>query len=61
MSNPTKENIATVMNGFAEFFNHMIKANDFNLQEFVSLMEPRFKAAGYRDAKPMRWGGAAIY
>ena len=49
MSNPTKENIATVMNGFAEFFNRMTQTQNFNLKEFVNFMEPRFKAAGYRD------------
>lgn len=49
MSTPTKENIATVVNGFEQFFEHMLKAQSFNLQEFVNFMEPKFTAAGYRE------------
>ena len=60
MSNPTIENIATVMNGFAEFFNHMIQMQNFDLKEFVSFMEPKFKAAGYRDANKLGKGNILI-
>lgn len=48
MSTPTKENISLVVNGFEQFFEHMLKSQSFNLQEFVNFMEPRFTAAGYR-------------
>ena len=60
MSVPTKENIATVMSGFEEFFEHMIKKQVFDLKEFVNFMEPRFEAAGYRHSEPLSkltWGG----
>ena len=57
MSTPTKENIATVMRGFEEFFAHMVKTQSFNLQEFVNLMEPKFKEAGYRDTDKTIRGG----
>jgi len=53
---PTKENIATVMRGFEEFFAQMIKTQNFNLQEFFNFMEPKFTTAGYRD-KINRVGG----
>ena len=56
MNAPTKENIATVMRGFEEFFAQMIKAQNFNLQEFFNFMEPKFTTAGYRD-KINRVGG----
>ena len=49
MSKPTKENIALVMSGFQEVFNHMVKTQSFDLQAFVNFMEPRFAAAGYRN------------
>ena len=57
MSAPTKENILSVMKGFADFFNHMLQTNGFNLQEFVKFMEPKFKAAGYRDTDKSITGG----
>lgn len=47
---PSQENISTVVSGFGQFYNHMLQAKGFNLQEFVNFMEPRFKSAGYRDA-----------
>ena len=50
MRKPTKENIATVMSGLEEFFIHMTRTQRFNLQEFVSFMEPRFLSADYRNA-----------
>ena len=53
MSEPTKENIVTVMSGFEEFFEHMNQTQSFNLQEFVDFMEPKFEAAGYRETSHM--------
>ena len=65
MSTPTKENIATVINGFEQFFAHMVETQSFNLQEFVSFMEPRFTAAGYREKTSYNIcdnsGGGTIY
>lgn len=49
MSNPTEENIATVMNGLEEYCEHMLKTNDFSIREFYDFMESKFKAAGYRE------------
>lgn len=57
MSAPTKENILSVMKSFADFFNHMLQTKGFNLQEFVKFMEPRFKAADYRDTDKSITGG----
>lgn len=56
MSAPTKENIATVMRGFEDFFEHTITKQVFDLHDFMNFMEPKFKEAGYRD-KAKQWGG----
>lgn len=47
---PTQENISTVTSGLEQFFAYMIQTRSFDLKTFVNFMEPRFKAAGYRDA-----------
>ena len=60
MSFPTKENIATVMSGFEEFFERMKKAQAFNLQEFVDFMEPKFEAAVYRETSQLTSGNVLI-
>ena len=65
MSEPTKENIATVTDGLENFFEHMIKTQSFNLEEFVNFMEPRFETAGYREELKYNvngnYGGGTIY
>ena len=51
MSEPTKENISTVMRGFEEFYQFMTRTKTFDLKQFVNFMEPIFKTAGYRNSK----------
>ena len=60
MGNPTKENIATVVNGFKMFFNHMIQTDSLDLNEFINFMEPIFKAEGYRDEQNFASGNILI-
>ena len=57
MSTPSKNDVELVMKGFEEFFAHMIRSQNFDLKEFVTFMEPKFKAAGYRDKEKKLEGG----
>ena len=56
MSEVTKENVATVTSALEEYLQRVIQTTQFNLQEFVNFMEPKFAEAGYR-ATPARTGG----
>ena len=58
MGNPTEKNIATVINGFNIFFDHIVQKQNLDLNEFVNFMEPIFKTAGYRDTA--NFGGGNI-
>ena len=57
MIKSTKKDISTVISGFEKFFDHMVKTQGFDLNEFLNFMEPRFAAAGYRNAQSDTQGG----
>lgn len=46
-----EQKISLIMNGFEEFLEHVIKAQNFSLKDFLSFMEPKFVKAGYRDTR----------
>ena len=48
MNSPNDENIALVINGFAQFRDHILQTKTFNPHELLAFMEPKFAAAGYR-------------
>ena len=49
MSEVSKENIAAVTGALEEYLQRIVQTTQFNLQEFVNFMEPKFAAAGYRE------------
>ena len=60
MGNPTEENIAKVMAGFQIFLDHTVQTHNLDLNKLVNLMEPIFKAEGYRDAASFGGGNILI-
>lgn len=48
MNNTTKKDVEKIINALAEYYNRIVTTQQFNLQEFVNFMEPKFADAGYR-------------
>ena len=49
MNEVTSKNIETVTGALEEYLQRIIQTTQFNLQDFVNFMEPKFTEAGYRD------------
>ena len=43
-----KKDAEKIINSLTEYYNRIIQTKQFNLQEFVNFMEPKFADAGYR-------------
>ena len=48
MNEVTSKNIETVTGALEEYLQRIIQTTQFNLQDFVNFMEPKFTEAGYR-------------
>lgn len=51
MTAPSQNDIALIWKGFAEFYNRIVQTKNINFKELVKFMEPKFKAAGYREPR----------
>lgn len=48
MEKVPQQNIDTVVGALEEYLERIVQTTQFNLQDFVNFMEPKFAAAGYR-------------
>ena len=52
MNNAAKKDVEKIINALTEYHNKIVTTQQFNLQEFVNFMEPKFADAGYRTPPP---------
>ena len=61
MNEVKKSDIELVINALKDFLDHCIKTNNFDLQKFITCMEPKFEEAGYRNSNTIGGGGMGIF
>lgn len=60
MSEMPKESVAVVIGALEEYLQRIIQTAQFDLQDFMNFMEPKFASAGYRAPAPPHCDGGNV-